>query len=311
MTEIFDTIIIGAGPAGLTGAIYTARSMLSTCIIEQTGTGGSALVIDQLENYPGFHEGISGYELASRMEQQAKKFGAKIIADEVLEISGKAGSFIVKCPNALYKTRTILIATGSKYKKLDIVGEKELAGRGVSYCATCDGAFFKGQKVAVIGGGNSALQEAGYLSRIASEVHIIHRRDAYRASKLLQQRISQNPKIKQVLNSIVTKINGSEKVESLLVKNVKTNNESVLPVEGVFVAAGHIPNTGFCKNLVDLDEKGYIIVDETLQTSVPGIFAAGDCRVTGLRQVATAVGDGAFASESIDKILQKLQESRE
>lgn len=306
MAKIFDTIIIGAGPAGLTGAIYTARSMLSSCVLERVGPGGTALIIDDLENYPGFPEGILGYELAAKMEQQARKFGADIISDEVVEISGKAGGFDVKTFNSNYKTRTILVASGSKYQKLNIEGESELAGRGVSYCATCDGAFFRNQKVAVVGGGNSALSEAIYLSRIASEVFLIHRRDEYRASKLLQKRINENPKIKPVLSTIAIKINGKDKVESISVKDIKTNKVSAITLEGVFIAVGNIPNTEFCKNLLSLDKSGYIMVDETLQTSVPGIFAAGDCRVTGLRQVATAVGDGAFASESIDKFLHTL-----
>ena len=241
-----------------------------------------------------------------KMEQQARKFGTEIIMDEALEISGKPGVFTVKGADVSYTARTILIATGSSYQKLEVPGESELAGKGVSYCATCDGAFFRNQRIAVIGGGNSALQEAVYLSRFASEIYLIHRRDAYRASKLLQERISEKPVIKPVLDTIVTKINGKDKVESVLIKNVKTDKATLLPLEGVFVAVGHTPNTAFCGKFLKLDGKGYIITDEALQTSVPGVFAAGDCRVTGLRQVATAVGDGAYASESIDKLLQKL-----
>ena len=306
MTKTFDTIIIGAGPSGLTAAIYSARSMLSACVLERVGPGGTALIIDELENYPGFPDGIPGYELASKMEQQARKFGAEIVSEEVLEITGKAGDFTVKGTSGTYKTRSILIASGSKYQKLDVPGEAELTGKGVSYCATCDGAFFKGLKVAVVGGGNSALQEALYLSRIANVVYLVHRRDAYRASKLMQQRISENKKIKPVLNSVIKKINGKEKVESVIISNVKNNNETTTSLEGIFIAAGQIPNTVFCQGLLKLDEKGYIVTDANLQTSVPGIFAAGDCRVTGLRQVATAVGDGAYASESIDKFLQQL-----
>ena len=285
MSEVYDVLIIGAGPPG-----------------------GMALIIDNLENYPGFPEGIAGYDLASKMEAQARKFGTNIIPEEVLNISGCGGDFSVKGSEKIYKARSVLVSTGSRYEKLRIPGEEELTGKGVSYCATCDGAFFRNRKVAVVGGGNSALQEALYLSRIASEVFLIHRRDAYRGSKLLQKRISENTKIKPVLDSIVTEIRGKDTVESIVVKNVKTEKESKIGVEGVFVAVGQKPNTAFCKNLLKMDEKGHIITAErSLQTSVEGVFVAGDCRVSDLRQVATAVGDGALVSESIDKYLQGKQ----
>ncbi|OGF45846.1 MAG: thioredoxin-disulfide reductase [Candidatus Firestonebacteria bacterium RIFOXYC2_FULL_39_67] len=308
MSEVYDVLIIGAGPAGLTAGIYLARSCLKIIILEKISPGGMALIIDNLENYPGFPEGIAGYDLASKMEAQARKFGTNIIPEEVLNISGCGGDFSVKGSEKIYKARSVLVSTGSRYEKLRIPGEEELTGKGVSYCATCDGAFFRNRKVAVVGGGNSALQEALYLSRIASEVFLIHRRDAYRGSKLLQKRISENTKIKPVLDSIVTEIRGKDTVESIVVKNVKTEKESKIGVEGVFVAVGQKPNTAFCKNLLKMDEKGHIITAErSLQTSVEGVFVAGDCRVSDLRQVATAVGDGALVSESIDKYLQGKQ----
>ncbi|MEI6846275.1 MAG: thioredoxin-disulfide reductase [Candidatus Firestonebacteria bacterium] len=307
MSQIYDVLIIGAGPAGLSAAIYSARSCLKTAVIEKISAGGMALIIDNLENYPGFPDGIAGYELAAKMEAQAKKFGTEFIADEILEIKGAGGSFSVRGLGQTYQAKTILIATGSQYQKINVPGEAELTGKGVSYCATCDGSFFRGLKVGVVGGGNSALQEAMYLSRIASQVYLIHRRDAYRGSKLLQQRIAANSKIKPVLDSVVTGIFGKGKVEGVKVKNVKTGVETSLELEGVFIAAGQTPNTAFCKNLLKQDEKGYIIVENSLSTSVDGIFAAGDCRVTELRQVATAVGDGALVSESIDKFLQKIK----
>ena len=306
MPEVYDSLIIGAGPAGLTAAIYMARSCLKTALVEKISPGGMALIIDNLENYPGFPEGIPGYELASKMEAQARKFGTDIISDEILEISGKAGAFTAKSTDKTYNARSILISTGSRYVKLKVPGEAELTGKGVSYCATCDGAFFRKQKVAVVGGGNSALQEALYLSRIASEVFLIHRRDAYRGAKLLQKRISETSNIKPVLDSVILAINGKEKVESIAVRNLKNGTEIVIALEGVFVAVGQSPNTAFCKNTLQQDEKGYIMVKNSLQTSLEGVFAAGDCRVTDLRQVATAVGDGAQVSESIDVFLQGI-----
>ncbi|MCX5776196.1 MAG: thioredoxin-disulfide reductase [Candidatus Firestonebacteria bacterium] len=304
MQEIFDVLIIGAGPAGLSAAIYLARSCLKVAVVEKIAPGGMALIIDNLENYPGFPDGIAGYELASKMTAQAKKFGTNMFSDEILEIAGTSGDFSVRGVDKTYRAKVILLSTGSKYEKLNILNEKELTGKGVSYCATCDGSFFRNQKVAVIGGGNSALQEALYLSRIASEVYLIHRRAAYRASKLLQQRVAGNLKVKPVLDSVATEIMGKDKVENLIIKNVKTGEESIIKLEGVFVAVGHSPNTAFCKKLLKMDEKGYILVEQSLETSIKGIFAAGDCRVTELRQVATAVGDGALVSESIDKFLQ-------
>lgn len=305
----YDIIIIGGGPAGFTAGIYAARAGLKTLLLEGASTVSQITITDLIENYPGIPDGINGLDLMQLFKSQALKFGLEILSQDTRSISksdSEPALWIVNAGDKSFQTLSIIAATGAQWRKLGVPGETEFAGKGVSYCATCDGAFFRNQRIAVIGGGNSALQEAVYLSRFASEIYLIHRRDAYRASKLLQERISEKPVIKPVLDTIVTKINGKDKVESVLIKNVKTDKATLLPLEGVFVAVGHTPNTAFCGKFLKLDGKGYIITDEALQTSVPGVFAAGDCRVTGLRQVATAVGDGAYASESIDKLLQKL-----
>jgi len=301
----YDVIIIGAGPAGLTSAIYLGRSKIKTLVIEKVAVGGKLLVIDNLENYPGFPDGINGFELASKLDAQSKKFGAEFIFEEVIDIKQINDIFEVSTTNNKYNAKIVVIASGSTYRHLNVEGEQKLLGKGVSFCATCDGAFFKEQVVAVVGGGNSALEEALFLTRFAREVYIIHRRDEFRAVKVLQDRIRSNSKIKIVLNSIVTKICGENKVESVIINNVKDNKKTELKVDGIFIAIGQKPNTDFCKNLLKLDEKGYIITNEFLETSVPGIYAIGDVRDTKLRQVATAVGDGAYIFAKIEEYLKE------
>lgn len=304
MEKMYDVIIIGAGPAGLSAAIYSARGKLNTLVIEKTVIGGKSLVIDDIENYPGFPDGISGYDLSNKLESQAKKFNANFITTEVKEIKQEIPFFKILTNTEELYSKTVVIASGSSYRRLNVEGEDRLIGRGVSYCAVCDGAFFKNQKLIVVGGGNTALHEAIYLSRFANEVNIIHRRDEFRATKLLQDKVTTNNKIKFILSSVITKINGADKVESVIVNNLKESKFYKLEIDGVFIAIGQVPNTEFCKNLLKLDENGYIITNDKLETSIPGIFAIGDVRTTNLRQVATAVGDGACVSSMIEEYLQ-------
>lgn len=301
--RLYDVAIIGGGPAGLTSGLYAAWARLSTVIIEKGATGGQAATTDRVENYPGFPEGIDGPELALKMEEQAQKFGAEILLSEVegLELGDEIK--VVKTSEGQVRARTIIIATGANARKLGVKGEDRLRGRGVSYCATCDGAFFRGQDVAVIGGGDSAVEEALFLTRYANRVTIIHRRDRLRAAGVLQERAFSNPKISFLWDSVVEEIAGAQSVEELIVKNVKTGARSEVPVRGVFVFVGLTPATAFLPNSIRLTEEGYVVTDETLETSVPGIFAAGDVRHKMLRQVSTAVGDGALAAMMAERYL--------
>ncbi|MFH1823764.1 MAG: thioredoxin-disulfide reductase [Candidatus Firestonebacteria bacterium] len=304
MNLSYDVIIIGAGPAGLTSAIYLGRAKIKTLVMEKVTLGGKLLVIDNLENYPGFSDGINGFELASKLDSQSKKFGAEFIFEEVKSIKKENNLFKIVANKNEYISRAVVVASGSTYQHLNVDGEERLIGKGVSFCATCDGAFFKEQVIAVVGGGNSALEEALFLTRFAKEVYVIHRRDEFRAVKILQERIKDNPKTKTVLSSMVIKICGENKVESVIINNVKDNKVTELKMDGIFIAIGQTPNTDFCKNLLKLDEKGYIITNQYLESSISGIYAIGDVRNTELRQVATAVGDGAYVSAMIEKYLQ-------
>ncbi|OGS20158.1 MAG: thioredoxin-disulfide reductase [Elusimicrobia bacterium RIFOXYA2_FULL_39_19] len=305
MNTNYDIIIIGAGPAGLTAAIYACRARLNTLLIEKASVGGQVIITEKIENYPGFPEGINGFELIENMRKQAESFGMVTVADEIsaITVNGSTKTITASSGNT-YNTKAIVITTGANFRKLNIPGEIELTGKGVSYCATCDGPFFRNKDVVVIGGGDSAIEEAIFLTRFAKKVTVIHRRAELRAAKILQERMFSNPKIVFIGDTVPLSITGTQKVESIKVKNVKTNTEQTLETSGVFIFVGTDPNTAFLKNTLTLDEQGYIITDENLQTSAEGIFAAGDCRKKPFRQVITACGEGATAVFSAEKYVE-------
>ena len=302
---MYDVIILGAGPAGLTAAIYTGRAKLSTLVLEAAMVGGNAGIADLIENYPGFPEGINGSELMARFRQQAENCGAEIRYDEVLDIERSSRGILVKTRCGELTARAVLAATGARRRELQVPGEQEYLGRGVSYCATCDGSFFRNSPVAVVGGGDSAVKEALYLAGIASEVYLIHRREGFRAHQALVERMHSNERIVLKLNQVVQGIEGDQSgVKQLLVKDVNDGSIRIIPVEGVFVSIGMVPAVGFLENRLETDS-GYIVVNEELMTSMPGVFAAGDICSKKVRQVATAVGDGALAGVAITEYLKE------
>lgn len=302
----YDCIIIGGGPAGLTAGIYASRAKLKTLLIEKMGCGGNSAITDWIDNYPGFPDGINGFDLASKFEAQAKKFGLEINLDEVTEIIPGKKEKTVVASSGRYTAKALIIASGSQFKKVNIPGEREFLGKGVSYCATCDAPFFKEKEVAVIGGGDSAIQEAIYLTKFAKKVTVIHRRDKLRATKFLQEKILSNPKAEIAWSSVATKIIGKEKVEAIEIKNVLTEKTSVIKTDGVFVFVGFAPNTAYLGGILKLDEAGCVVTDDKMKTSVEGIYACGDVRKKNLRQVVTAAGDGAAAAFSAQEYLEKL-----
>jgi thioredoxin reductase (NADPH) len=308
---IYDAIIIGGGPAGLTAGIYLGRARMSTLLIEKALPGGQAILTEIIENYPGFPLGIAGPELMQKMEEQAVRFGLKIEYGETVEVKIKEDKEdkvkIVKINNKEYKTLAIILASGAEASKLGVPGEEELRGRGVSYCATCDAPFFKDQKVVVVGGGDTAIEEALYLTKFAQEVTIIHRRDRLRATKILQERVFADKKINFTWDSVAAKILGKEKVEGVLIQNKKTGEEKEISCQGVFVFVGNIPNSKFLNKLIKLDEKGYILTDDNMMTSQEGIYACGDVRKKLLRQVVTACGEGATAALAAQKYIEELK----
>ncbi len=292
----YDVIIIGGGPAGLTAGIYSARSGLKTLLIEKIAVGGQIFLSDLIENYPGV-ETASGPDLIAIMENQAKKFGVDFVFEEVVDIKVKDKKFSVQTSSENeYSGFAVIIATGARYKELGVPGEAKFKGRGISNCATCDGAFYKNMDVAVVGGGDTAIQEAIYLTKFAKTVYVIHRRDKLRATKILQDNAFKNPKIKFIFDSVVEEILGNKNVEGVKIKNLKTNEIKTIQVSGVFVFIGLIPNTDFLKKIIELDEQGYIKTDTEMKTSKSGIWACGDCVQKKLRQVVTAAGDGALAA---------------
>lgn len=304
---LYDTVILGGGPAGLSAAIYAARGNIKTAIVDITMFGGQPSNYLKIENYPGYP--ISGgYDLMEKFEEHADKFGVdKFPMQEIQKIDLLSEPKIIESLDTIFKAKTVIIATGAKATKLGITGEKEFLGRGVSYCAVCDGAFYREKTVAVIGGGNAAVEEAAYLTKFADKVYIIHRRDKFRADKIVQERTFNNPKIELILDSIPLEIKGQNNVEALVIKNVKTNEVSEIKTDGVFPYIGFTPNVDLINGQMEQNERGFIETDTNLQTSIEGVYAAGDVRNTPLRQVITAAADGALAACSCVKYLEKIE----
>ncbi|HMG62532.1 MAG TPA: thioredoxin-disulfide reductase [Streptosporangiaceae bacterium] len=305
MTEVRDVIIIGSGPAGYTAALYAARGKLNPLLFEGSVTSGGALMnTTEVENFPGFPDGVLGPELMDNIRKQAERFGAELIPDDVTEVDLTATPKVVKVGEDTYLARTVIIATGSRYRELAAPGEKRLSGHGVSWCATCDGFFFRESDIAVIGGGDSALEEATFLTRFARSVTIVHRRDSLRASKIMQDRATSNPKIKFAWDSVVEEVLGEDRVSGLRLRNVKTGAESVLPVTGMFVAIGHDPRSELFTGQLPVDEEGYLLVEHpTSRTAIDGVFAAGDVVDHIYRQAVTAAGTGCAAALDAERWL--------
>ncbi len=301
---MYDVIILGAGPAGLTAAIYTSRAWLKTLVLEFGVVGGNAALADKIDNYPGFPFGILGGELMDNFRKQAERFGAEIKMAEATGLVNLPEGKQVITTEGNYLARAVIIATGAQRRALQVEGEQEFLGRGVSYCATCDGAFFRNYPVAVVGGGESALKEALYLADIASKVYLIHRREGFRASPASVTKIKQNEKIELKLNRVIQKVEGDSLMRALILKDVKTNQEETLPVEGLFVSIGLVADCSFAGGSIE-NQDGYIITDEEMRTSEEGIFAAGDIRAKHVRQIATAVGDGAQAGMTVTEYLKE------
>lgn len=295
---MYDVIIIGAGPAGLSAAIYAKRAMLNALVFEDKSVGGQVLSTYEIDNYPGL-PGISGMELGDKMNSHALMMKADIVSEEVLEIKNLGNTKEVHTNKAIYETKNVILATGATHAKLGLENEDELVGAGVSYCATCDGAFYKDAVVAVVGGGDVAVEDAIYLAKVCKKVYLIHRRDELRAAKNLISKLNEFNNIEIIWNSKVIKLNGEDELESIEIENLKDQKKSTIDLEGLFVAIGIVPQTSLLSDLVDLDEKGYVIAGEDCVSSVPGIYATGDIRKKPLRQIVTAVSDGANAVNSL------------
>jgi thioredoxin reductase (NADPH) len=301
----FDVVIIGSGPAGYTASIYTSRAKLRTIVISGSLPGGQLMTTTEVENYPGFPNGINGPELMMNMQQQSERFGTTILIDEVTRVDFISKPFKIFTGSTTYTSDSVLISTGATPRKLGIKSEQEFSGRGLSHCATCDGPFFKNQDIVVVGGGDTALEEATFLTKFGKTVKVVHRRDNLRASKILQERAFENPKIEFIWNSSIIKIKGDKKVSSVVVKNTTTDEEKDLEAGGLFVAIGHEPNTLIFKGQVDLDEKGYLIVRNGTRTNIEGVFAAGDVHDFKYRQAITAAGFGCMAALDVEKWLSE------
>lgn len=301
----YDVVIIGGGPAGLTAGLYTSRARLSSVLIEKAAAGGWIVNAELVENYPGFPQGISGLELAELMNEQATKYGLEILLAEVTGLELKGEQKIVETTEGNFVAKAVIIATGSERVKLGVPGEKEFIGKGVSYCALCDAPLFRDQPVAVVGGGNAAINEALDLSKFASKIVVIHRRQELRATRILQERAFAEPKIEFLWNTVVEAIEGEDMVRRLRLRNVLNGEESTLDISGIFVATGSKPNTDYLKGVLPLDATGAIITNEKMETGVPGIFAAGDIRSNSIRQVIAATGDGATAAIYVERFIAK------
>ena len=303
-----NLIIIGSGPAGWTAGVYAGRARLSPLLITGSAPGGQMALTSEIENYPGFPQGLSGQELTQLMQQQAERFGTRVQMDEVTAIELSNHPFKVTTYGDEYETKSLIIVTGTSPRKLGVPGEAEFRGRGISYCATCDGFFYQDRQVVVVGGGDSALEEAIFLTKFARQVHAVHRRNRLRAEKVFQERAFRNEKIEFVWDSVITEILGEGKVAGVRLKNVKTEEESTLEADGVFIYVGVIPNTGFLGGQLELDDRGYIVTNRQCHTSMPGVFAAGDVQERVLKQVSTAVGSGAMAAMEAEKFIAELED---
>ncbi|MBN1427951.1 MAG: thioredoxin-disulfide reductase [Anaerolineae bacterium] len=302
-------VVIGSGPAGLTAALYAARAGLNPIVITGNAIGGQVAITYEVENYPGFPEGVSGPDLVESFRKQAERFGARVVQDVVTEVDFTHGSpFTVKTQQQTYLSQSVIIATGASPRRLGVPGEDAFIGRGVSYCATCDGFFFRGKDVVVVGGGDSALEEGIFLTRFADSVRIIHRRDELRAGQLLQDRAMRNEKISFVWDTVVDEIGGGNTVENVTLRNIKTGETQPLTTDGVFVFIGHLPNNSLFQGQIDMDNQGYIITDQHKQTNVTGIFAAGEIQDSIFRQVATSVGQGCSAGMAAIRWLEDQEE---
>ena len=308
MAKLYDVIIIGSGPAGYTSAIYAARANLSVLMLQGYQVGGQLMLTSDVENYPGFEEGILGPPMMEKFEAQARRFGTEVIPEDVISIDFSKRPFKVTTDSGEYQARAIIISTGASAKWLGLPSEQRLQGRGVSACATCDGFFFKNKDVAVIGGGDTAMEEAIFLTRYTNHVTVIHRRDTLRASKIMQDRAFKNPKISFIWDTEITEVLGENEVTGLRLHNVKTDEESILPVQGFFLAIGHKPNTDLFKGILAMDKVGYIVPVEHTMTNIPGIFAAGDVTDHRYRQAVTADGDGCRAAIDAERWLESLGE---
>lgn len=306
MARKYQLIIVGGGPAGLTAGLYSARGGLQVLLIEKEVIGGQIANANRVDNYPGFPEGISGFELARLIHQQATNHGLETMSGEVTGLTSRYGSNIVNTAEGDFIAQAVIIAGGSQFRKLEVPGEGEFLGKGVSYCATCDGPLFRDKAVAVVGGGDTAVTDALSLSKFASSVKVIHRRNQLRASKVLQRKAQTEPKIEFIWDSVVTEVKGKEKLTDLVLKNTKNDTISLVAVDGVFVAIGLVPNTEYLRGVLPLDEGGYIITTELMETTVPGIFAAGDIRHNSVKQAIVAAGNGAVAALSAEWFIDSL-----
>lgn len=307
-SEMYDIIIIGSGPAGYTAAIYAARANLHTLVLQGEQSGGQLMITSDVENYPGFEEGIQGPDMMDKFEAQARRFGAEMVARDAVRVNFTRQPFMVATEEREYEGRAVIVATGASAKWLGIASEQRLQGRGVSGCATCDGPFFRNKALAVVGGGDTAMEEALFLTKYASAVHLLHRRDTFRASKIMQKRVKENPKISVHYNTAVEDVVGENAVEGVRIRDLESGRTETLPVQGFFVAIGHQPNTSLFNGILDMDAVGYLIPREHTMTNVPGVFAAGDVTDHRYRQAVTAAGDGCRAAIDAERWLEEQGE---